>query len=71
MEEITKAIVFVVGVIFVAALLGLLISFPIMWCWNYAVVSIWGLPVITWGKAWCLGFLAQCFIKSSLTTTKS
>jgi len=31
----------------IAAGIGLLLAFPIMWCWNYAVVGIWGLPAIT------------------------
>jgi hypothetical protein len=70
MENVLTGIIVIVGVIAIAAGLGLLLAFPVMWCWNYAVVAIWGLPVITWGKAWCLCFLSSCLIKSSLTTSK-
>lgn len=53
------------GFILMMAALCILIAFPIMWAWNYAVVAIWKLPVITWGQAWCLSFLAHILIKSS------
>lgn len=70
MSELIKVVFVVIGVMVTIAGLGLLLAWPIMWCWNYAVVSIFGLPAITWGKAWCLSFLSGCFIKSTLTTTK-
>ena len=59
-----------VSVIAVSALFGLLMAFPIMWCWNYAVVHIWGLPTLTWGMAWCLNFLAGVLVKSALIDMK-
>jgi hypothetical protein len=60
----------VIGVIVVAAGIGLLLAFPIMWCWNYSVVYVWHLPKITWGMAWCLSFLSITFIKSTLNCKK-
>lgn len=66
MTEIIQGLLLIFGVIFFAAVVGLLLAFPIMWCWNYAVVSIWALPAITWGKAWCLTFLSGMLIKSTL-----
>jgi hypothetical protein len=57
---IVSAVVLLVGI-------SLIMALPIMWCWNYAVVAIWGLPKITWGMAWCLSFLSGCFIKSTQT----
>jgi len=51
----------------IAAGIGLLLAFPMMWCWNYAVVAIWGLPKITWGMAWCLSFLSHVLIKTSFS----
>jgi len=68
MEDFATAVFLVVGMIVVFAGIGLLLAFPIMWCWNYAVVAIWGVPAITWGQAWCLNFLAGCFIKSTLSS---
>lgn len=70
-NELFIAIFAIVGIIVLAAGIGLLLAFPIMWCWNYAVFAVWGLPKITWGMAWCLSFLSSCFIKSHLSTTKS
>jgi hypothetical protein len=69
-ETITTAVLAIIGIIVVAAGIGLLIAFPIKWCWNYAVVAIWHLPVITWGQAWCLSFLSHVLIKSSLSVSK-
>lgn len=37
--------------------LGLLIAFPVMWTWNAVMPYLFGWPVLTWGKAWCLYFL--------------
>ncbi len=50
---------------------GLLLAFPIKWCWNYAIVDIFDLPTITWGKAWCLYFLSRLLIKSALIDIKA
>lgn len=51
------------AIIAFGAIIGCLLAYPIKWSWNYSVVSIWNLPAITWGQAWCLAFLAACFIK--------
>lgn len=69
MDKIIVALIGIVGVVVVAAGFGLLLAFPIKWCWNATVVPIWSLPVITWGQAWCLNFLAGVLIKSSLSTS--
>ncbi len=50
--------------IIVAIIVGLIMAFPIMWCWNYSIVFIFNLPEITWGRAWCLAFLFNQFIRS-------
>ena len=36
---------------------GLLLAFPIKWCWNYSVVPTFSAPPLDWGMAWCLFFL--------------
>lgn len=59
-----------VGVIAVSALFGLLMAFPIMWCWNYAIVHVWSLPTLSWGQAWCINFLAGVLVKSALIDMK-
>ena len=65
MDEFIKVVILAIGIVCMAACIGLLMAFPIKWCWNYAVVAIWGLPTITWGQAWCLSFLSHVLIKSS------
>lgn len=62
-----EQVITLIAIIVFAAVLGLLLAFPIMWCWNYAVVYIWSLPEITWGMAWCLSFLSGMLIKSTQT----
>lgn len=54
-----------IGVLIVVAVISIVLAFPIKWCWNYAVVSTFGLPVLTWGKAWCITFLANSLIRAS------
>lgn len=71
MDKVILALLLGLGVIVVVALISLAIAWPVMWCWNYAVVYVWGLPKITWGMAWCLTFLSNMFLKSTLSTTKS
>lgn len=71
MGKILTAFLAVVGLLAVAAGVGLLMAFPIKWCWNYSVVAIWGLPAITWGQAWCLSFLSHVLIKSNISSNSS
>ncbi len=59
-----------VGVLFLLGGIGLLLAFPIKWTWNATIPYLFGLPTLTWGKAWCIHFLAGCLIKSS-TSNKS
>jgi hypothetical protein len=68
MDKVLLSILLGLGIIVVVCLISLVMAWPVMWCWNYAVVAIWGLPKITWGMAWCLMFLAQFLIKSTLVS---
>ena len=54
----------------VSAIIGLLLAFPIKWTWNFTMPFLFEFPLITWGKAWCLHFLANCLIKSTLLNPK-
>ena len=65
MDKVIAVVVSVLIVFFFLAGISLLVAFPVKWCWNYAVVPTFGLPLINWGKAWCLMFLALVLIKSS------
>ena len=59
-----------VGILAFACIIGLLLAFPVMWCWNYVMPYLFNLKEITWGMAWCLNFLSTCLIKSTLTNNK-
>jgi hypothetical protein len=74
MKGIEKAMILIfsiVGVLVFIAAFGLLLAFPIKWCWNYTMPIIFSLQTITWGQAWCLNFLAGCLIKASQTNTNN
>ena len=65
MEKIIVIVLMLTIALAICAGVGLLLAFPVMWCWNYAVVPTFSLPAIAWGQAWCLMFLAGMLIKSS------
>ena len=64
-ETLEKALIGI-GTTAVIAGLGLLLAFPLKWTWNYVMPYLFGLPVLTWGKAWCLSFVANMLIKATL-----
>lgn len=62
METAMTVIGGAVMVIVMIAVLGLLLALPIKWTWNVTMPYLFGFPVLTWGKAWCLNFLCGCLI---------
>lgn len=66
-ETIAGFIMVAFALIAVIAVGGVIFAWPLKWCWNYTMPAIFGLPVITWGQAWCLNFIAGCLIKSTHT----
>ncbi|MBD3378743.1 hypothetical protein GF406_27195 [candidate division KSB1 bacterium] len=50
--------------ILLAAALGLLLGFIVMWLWNWLMPTIFGLPVISFWQAWGLVVLTHIFFKS-------
>jgi len=66
-NEIAIAVFAVIGIIVMAAGFGLILAFPIMWCWNYVMPYLFEFKTITWGQAWCLNFLAHLLVKASQT----
>jgi len=69
-EAIGKIVIFILaclGIVALCALGGLVLAFPIKWTWNATMPYLFGWPVLTWGKAWCLNFLCGCLIKSRHT----
>lgn len=65
-EKIGEAVIWLLTKLLIVAIymsLGLLFAFPIKWTWNVAMPYLFGWPLITWGKAWCLWFLSCTLIK--------
>jgi cadmium resistance protein CadD (predicted permease) len=54
----------ILGIV-IAIAMSLLFAFPIKWTWNATMPYLFGFPVINWGKAWCLSFLAGSLIKTT------
>lgn len=54
------------------AVLGfaLLMSYPLMWCWNYAVVPIFHLQQIGVLQAFCLHMVCGSLFKSSISASQ-
>ena len=63
---------FVVGVLglIIAAVLGLVIAFPVMILWNWLIPSIFGLKTITFFEAFGLFFLTSILFKSFGSSSK-
>jgi len=77
MNKVYEVVGPTIKAIFLIGGLGLLMAFPIKWCWNSALVDLFNAPVITWAQALCLHFLAGILhflagmlIKSFLTHNK-
>jgi hypothetical protein len=67
MDISTTVGAFVALVIF-AIVLGFLLSWPIMWLWNNALVgAVDGVNEIGWLQAWGINILSGFLLKSSLT----
>ena len=64
LAAIALAFVIVVGI-------AILISFPVMWLWNWLMPAIFGLKVITWTQALGLMVLSGLLVRSGSYTHKS
>lgn len=67
-DYIFAIIVMIVLLIVIIGILSLLLAFPVMWCWNYVMPYLFGLPILNWGRAWCLTFLCGILLKSSYSS---
>lgn len=67
------SILAVIGAIIVGALtllgtafgIGLILSFPTKWLWNWLMPTLFGLKTINVYQAWGLSFLSSILFKSS------
>lgn len=56
----------VLGIIVMGIGMSLLMAYPVKWTWNATIPYLFSLPVLTWGKAWCITFLSTTLIKTSV-----
>jgi len=52
------------GGVIIAAVMALILGFVVMWLWNWLMPDIFGLPQVTFWKAWGLVVLAHILFKS-------
>ena len=58
----------VVGVIALGVFVSFLLSWPVMWLWNNALIgAVDGVHEITWLQAWGLSILCSFLFKSHIT----
>ena len=59
----------VIGIMVAGVLLSFLLSWPIMWLWNNALVgAIVGVNEVSWLQAWGIAILSGLLFKTSITT---
>ena len=64
---IGAAIVGIAGIVF----LGFLLSWPVMWLWNNALVgAIVGVNEVSWVQAWGISVLSGILFKTNVSTSK-
>lgn len=59
-----------VGGVVLVIVLNLLLALPVMWCWNYVIPDVFGLPVLTFWQAAVLSALCSMLFKSSSGSIK-
>lgn len=70
MDMFLKVVGGIVVVFLILAGLSLLLSWPLMWCWNYVMPYMFSFKTLTWSQAWCLSFVSGVLLKSSTVSTK-
>ena len=62
----------VVAVIGIAVLFSFLLSWPVWWLWNNALVgAITGVNEVTWLQAWGISLLCAFLFKTNVTKSES
>ena len=65
-----QILVVIAAGILLVCVVGLLLSLPLMWLWNWLMPIIFGLPTLTWLQSW--GLLVLCgFLFKNSTVSKS
>lgn len=57
-------VLYFIGMFFLGLIVSLVLTWPIMWLWNYLMPSIFGLPTLTFWQTYGLQVLVGCFVPS-------
>ena len=69
--DISTAIGAFVAMVLLAVFLSFLLSWPVMWLWNNALVgAVNGVNSIEWVQAWGISMLCGILFKGQITKTK-
>ena len=68
MNNIIAVVIAIVGVI---VLIGLILTIPVYYLWNWLMPELFGFRVITFWQAMGISFLSSCLFKSSSSSSKS
>jgi hypothetical protein len=66
-EKVAAAAATAFTAVSMVAVLGLVLAFPIKWCWNETMPALFHLPEIGALQGWCLMFLGGTFFKANTT----
>ncbi len=70
MDTFIKIVGVLIGLIVIGIILSVLLAFPVMWLWNFAVVgTIAGVAPLTFWKALAMMILCTFLFKSSGSTS--
>lgn len=53
------------GALMMTFVIDLVLAFPLMWAWNYALPELFKLPQVNYWQAFCLLIVASLLIKGS------
>ena len=67
---VRNSLVLATAAVMISIALGALVAFPVMWIWDFIMPSLFGLPEITWFKAWMLFILCSLLFKTHVTREK-
>lgn len=71
MENLSKTLSVILGVIGVVIIIALLLAFPIQWLWNnFLVGAIDGVHMIGLGQAFAINVLTSILFKPTSTNNK-
>jgi len=55
-------VLYFIGMFLLGLIVSLVLTWPIMWLWNYLMPSIFGLPTLTFWQTYGLQVLVGCFV---------